>query len=155
MVISIIYLFILRLIKINIGHTHADNMVELGYLLRPEELQTQSFIKERSSIKSLITRSRYLEPEEALHMLGDLMSYSTSKLLVTPSSAIPVPQNALYFSGGFTTQNYHDDNIDTIQVEIPRSLRFDVENRTHFVNTLSLSLIKMLDNHYLTPPSKL
>jgi hypothetical protein len=134
----------------NIGHTHADNMVELGYLLRPEELHVENTIKDKSSIQSLVNR---LGPKEAIQLLGDLMTNS-SLLVVTPSSKTPVPQNTFYFSGGFTTQNYKD-NIDVIQVEIPKDMRYDQNNRTEFINTLGYSLIKLLDKHYLHQSSKL
>lgn len=138
-----------------LGHTHVDNMIELGYLLRPEELELEEvndIIREKSSIKSLVKRT-FMEPQETIHLLGDLVM-ANSQFFVTPSSYIPVSHNPLYFSGGFTTQNYNN-KVDVIQVEIPKTIRHDVNNRTHFINTFSSALIKLLDEHYLGMSSKL
>ncbi|RCI04523.1 hypothetical protein CU098_011130 [Rhizopus stolonifer] len=94
------------------GHTHSNEMVELGYLLETNDLtlnipHLDQLILQKSSIGSLVKRYQDTkQPHQLLYLLGDMLtSYSENKITVVPSTYNPKPQNDMdYFSGGYTTQ---------------------------------------------------
>ncbi|KAK4509933.1 54S ribosomal protein L4 mitochondrial [Mucor velutinosus] len=140
------------------GHTHSSGMIELGYLLSPDELRSDKArldqaILEKSSIQSLAKRHvKTKAPHRLLGLFGDsIMKSSNNQISVLPSSTIPSPHDGDYFMGGFTTQHYHNywNGLDVVQVEIPKHLRWNKENRQHVIRAISLAIIKMLDQYYL------
>lgn len=140
------------------GHTHPSGMIELGYLLSPDELRSDAArldqaILEKSSIQSLA--KRHLEnkaPHRFLGLFGDsIMKSSRNQISVLPSSTLTSPDDKDYFMGGFTTQHYHNywNGLDVIQVEIPKHLRWNDKNRQHVIRAISLAIIHMLDHYYI------
>lgn len=133
-------------------------MIELGYLLSPEELQLHNVeldqvILEKSSIQSLARRYlRNKAPHRLLNLFGDsIMLKSKNHISALPSTRIPNPVDNSYFMGGFTTQYYHNywDRLDVIQVEIPKHLRLNEKNRSHVIKLISWAIINTLDQYYI------
>ncbi|KAI8643154.1 hypothetical protein BD408DRAFT_465095 [Parasitella parasitica] len=141
------------------GHTHSNGVIELGYLLSRDELQSSSAqlhqaVLEKSSIQPFAKRHcKTTTSQPPLYYFGDSIVASSSKnrIAASPSSHLPIPLDANYFIGGFTTQRYHNywNGLDVIQVEIPKHLRLDEKNRRHVIKVLSLSIISMLDQYYV------
>ena len=48
------------------------------------------------------------------------------------------------WKGGYTVSNY--DNINSIQLEIDKKYRFDIENRKQVIKDLSSMIIKLINN---------
>jgi hypothetical protein len=145
-----------------IGHTHAHGMVELGYLLEPADLKSNpnildKIILEKSSIQSLAGRhAHHTKPHHLMRkVFGDSIS-GHSNISVVPSSMDPEPDNVSYFSGGYTTQNYHykadknDKGLDVIQIEIPKEFRHIEESRRYLVKSMVLTVISILDTYYIS-----
>jgi hypothetical protein len=137
-------------------------MIELGYLLETSDLessvdQLNQAILQSSSIKSLARRSEdhhqqqhKKNPDELLRYFGDsIANESSNQFTVTPSSSYPIPNGDMrYFSGGYTTQHYHN-SLDVIQVELPKDLRLNEKNRNHLIQVLVGAIVIFLDEHYL------
>lgn len=148
-----------------VGHTHPHGMIELGYLLQPDDLNSspekldQALLK-LSSIKSLIQREvhRTRPSQILLQTFGDSISAHGS-VNVVPSSSNPVVVEDFYFKGGYTTKQYSEVNgargLDAIQIEIPKEFRFQKESRQNIINILVQGIIVILDHHYYKINSKL
>lgn len=138
-------------------------MIELGYLLERPELESTAdqlnlMVLQCSSIKSLAKRSvdsQQLKknPAELLRYFGDLIiTESGDQFKVTPSSRYPIPdENTRYFSGGYTTQQYHsrENRFEVIQIELPKDLRLNEKNRAHLIQVLVGAIVNFLDEYYL------
>ncbi|KAJ2959098.1 hypothetical protein NQZ79_g5389 [Umbelopsis isabellina] len=142
------------------GHGHPENWIELGYLLdnftlkfSDEDLNERNIVSS-SSIRSLSQRypdiafSSFLRGNSSI---GNRLSVK-HRLKTTPSRLLPYPhRNQKYFFGGYCTQTYGSKNgggIDAIQIELPKTLRFQKAGRESVIAALSESLTWMLCMFY-------
>lgn len=142
-----------------LGHTHPHGMIELGYLLQSDDLNSSpekldEALLKSSSIKSLVQRQAHrTRPSKILlEAVGDSISMHGS-VNVLPSSLNPEVMEEFYFKGGYTTKRYSEVNgakgMDAIQIEIPKEFRYQQENRQHIINILVQGIIIILDRHYV------
>lgn len=143
------------------GHGKPLQRIELGYTLSGSELRLpdsvlndSSFIKE-SSIRRLsgdnIQNHSHSDLLRGQDSYGTLMS--NKGFAAVPSLAIPFPlSNEPYFSGGYSTQRHGSrdslDEIDAIQLELNRDIRFSDSIRPILVQSLSETVIEYYDLHY-------
>ncbi|KAI8972460.1 hypothetical protein BDB01DRAFT_839313 [Pilobolus umbonatus] len=129
------------------GQTHTHEQVELGYLLEHAQLTSDELehtILNASSIQSLAKRTSH--PISLLMSFGDsLLSHS---IPATPSTVYPVPDEIDYFSGGYTTCHY-SNQLDIIQIEIPKHLRFDDQGQKSIIDAIVYATTKLIDHYYL------
>jgi hypothetical protein len=146
--------------RLSLGHGHPENWIELGYLLdnytlelSKEELDRGSD-KFRTSIRTLSKRypdipfSSFLRGHSSL---GSRLAL-THNLTSTPSQEHPHPhREQKYFAGGYCTQTYgsrNGGNIDAVQIELPKILRFQKSGRDNVGIALSESLVWFLQAFY-------
>lgn len=142
------------------GHGHDNQRIELGYLLQSDELsKSESSLNAlsligSSSIKNLIfnnlqklDHASILRGNSSLGQILEVLGFPT-----VPSKEDPFPlSHEPYFSGGFNTQIYgsrDSGQIDAIQVECNRDIRFETDERVKFAKGFSLSLNEYLKVHY-------
>jgi hypothetical protein len=144
----------------DVGHGHPENWIELGYLLDTYTLKLSDDeldhgnAKFEASIRSLSKRYPAISFSSLLRgnsSFGSRLT-STHHLKSTPSKEEPNPsRNQKYFSGGYCTQAYGSKdggNIDAIQIELPKPLRFSASGREIVTTALSESLAWMLQTFY-------
>lgn len=143
-----------------IGHGHPENWIELGYLLDnytlelTDEQLNRGVAINRTSIQSLLKRypdmtfSSFLRGDTSL---GSRLAFK-HHLISTPSKEQPHPHRSQkYFAGGYCTQTYGSRNggdMDAIQIELPKTLRFPKSGRENVVMALSESLVWMVQTFY-------
>ncbi|CAD5125005.1 DgyrCDS13245 [Dimorphilus gyrociliatus] len=134
------------------GQSHAELWIELGYLFSREMLNTNDTNPETSSIFSLskrfknVTFENLLRGSESYGKLLDDLSYKT-----VPSPSYWSPGNGRYFRGGYITQTYGSRNegeIDAIQIESPRNLRFTPALRNKYGKDLGTITAQFMDKYY-------
>ncbi|ELU12177.1 hypothetical protein CAPTEDRAFT_21517 [Capitella teleta] len=109
------------------GHTHSENLVELGYTVSKEDLNSQNFIPEHSSILNLIKSNVNEDPTDILSgalSFGGILSEEGYPCVPSPWN--PTPGLGDYYSGGYNTDRHgskHGGVIDGIQVESPKCVR--------------------------------
>ncbi|KAI9253144.1 hypothetical protein BY458DRAFT_347241 [Sporodiniella umbellata] len=146
-------------IHVCIGHTHKHGMIELGYLLEPDDIKQSSpsslseLVLQKSSIQSLAQRCQTVTVyQQVLHLFGDRIS--ELNVPAVPSTTND-PDDFLYFHGAYTTQTYHfhskKDNkgMDAVQIEIPQKFRLNSEGREQAAQAISKAVIFLLDNYYM------
>ncbi|ORY01098.1 hypothetical protein K493DRAFT_98039 [Basidiobolus meristosporus CBS 931.73] len=121
------------------GQRHPENWIELGYLLGKDQLQLPddrlNMYGGSFSLSRLLNNSLHFQIADLLRhnnsfggLLGSL-GYKT-----VPSPQYPSPNNGSYYRGGYSTDRYwRIGGLDTIQVELPASIRFHSGNRVQFV----------------------
>ncbi|KAI7852332.1 hypothetical protein BDC45DRAFT_193319 [Circinella umbellata] len=156
------------------GHQRHD-FVMLGYLLEKDELinlqnnadGTDQAVLKKSSIQALAARISIPErPSDLLHgegSFGQLMEFAAAENITNVVKTIPSPnrpaptKDEFYFSGGYTTETYHDSNnnkgnqgggFDTIQIELPQRLRFTPGQRQIAAKAIADAAIYWLDHYY-------
>ena len=135
------------------GHTHKENWVELGYLLRGS-LLVDALSNAVTSIHSLQDRNcdktdtacrwDFINGERSL---GNFLDASGVHVRVVPSPETTDPQGGNYFSGGYTTKIYSSmsGRIDVIQIGIPSSIRF--AERDAFSVQLANAVVNFMNEH--------
>ena len=111
------------------GQSHPENWIELGYLLSSNDLEKELNVTQKSSLHSLVASSgATLETlVRGPTSLGSLMT-NKFNMRVVPSSYIPSPQTNNYYSGGYISRRYTSKEflkyrINSIQIELPYSMR--------------------------------
>ena len=145
------------------GQTHTENWVELGYLISGRNLMKYGKSYGASSIDALQDRTcgddvtcwwSMIRGDWSLgHFLCDSLQETSafSAVRVVPSPQTPHPDGGSYFSGGHNTRTYGSiscGNIDAIQIEIPRSIRFG--EKEQFAEILSQILVSFMNFHQYT-----
>ena len=143
------------------GHSHTIQRIELGYLLSSTELNlydsmlnTTTYINE-SSIRTLVGDNiqsiSHSELLRGLNSFGTLLDDNGFPSVPSLSNPFPEPYEE-YFAGGYNTQRYSSRNdgveIDAIQVELNRDIRFDPTTREMLINALTTSANQYIDLHY-------
>jgi hypothetical protein len=113
------------------GHSHAEDWIELGYLINRNQLNKKNLDHQnlKTSINCLISKSIFGIDEllRGNRSLGGLLA-NKFNLKVVPSPQYLHPLNNNYFSGGYITEvhgsfeNSHHP-FNSIQIEVPFSLR--------------------------------
>ena len=142
------------------GHAHANERIELGYLLSKAELQkteqelnTPEIVME-SSIQALVNSNlQSLTHAELLrgpNSFGTLMDQKGFPSVPSSSDIYPLDTES-YFTGGFNTRrhgSFSGGTIDAIQLEFNQSIRLDSTTRAILVDSLVNSIIEYIDLHY-------
>ena len=144
------------------GHAHDEQRLELGYLLRSEDLRKQDSTLNKpetiakSSIQTLVknnlpgsSHAQLLRGEQSL---GTLLG--NRGVRAVPSNREPFPETGQpYFSGGYNTRRHgslEGGTIDAIQVECHQGVRFNRFNRERFAENLTNAINEFIDIHYDT-----
>lgn len=143
------------------GHRHAEPNVELGYLLRSNDLRLSDAqlssdpdLLARCSIRGLVKRTGkpLAELVRGPASLGTLLEIQGQRSL--PSTVRPHPsEGAEYFSGVFIIAAHGSRNdegpVSAIQIECPwEGVRDTAENRRQFAERLALALAEFLPAHF-------
>ncbi len=143
------------------GHGHAEQRLELGYLLTKSELQLpDASLNLGSQVAGSSIRRLALQNVTGTDHAGLLRGeYSLGTLLsdlgypAVPSAADPFPDGAdLYFNGGYNTARHGSQSgglVDAIQIECNRTgIRDSLPNLLRFADSLSVALLNYLERHY-------
>ena len=142
------------------GHRHIDQRVELGYLIKGEqlkatdtELNADAALIASTSIRDLDKRSpqSFAELVRGLQSLGGLLEARGFRSLPSTTKSNPALM-AGYFSGAYdiTAHGSRDGGtVSAIQVECPwNNLRDKPENQRRFAKTLAESLGVYFEVHF-------
>ena len=131
------------------GQKHKRGIMEIGYMVRKDELRESDFGNSQQSISSLVKRKN-AKIEDFLFGSQSLGAYFNSAGYdAVPSPDVKAPRSKdAYFRGGYSIDrhgSYRSGNVDGIQLEFPQQLRMDREKRKN----LSKDLAKILAKFYL------
>ena len=140
------------------SHGHALKRIEIGYLLKPDEIRLNDAelnqpksVREHSSIRELshLTPSSFAELLRGPQSLGGLLE-------ARGIPAIPSPQQKLnaedpYFNGAYDVLAHGSRDrpqLDGAQLEVPQPLRDTPEHRTKTAEALADALDVFFKQHY-------
>lgn len=119
------------------AHTTAGGAwIEIGYTIIKKRLNNGKFWRTLSSVNNLGRKLCNSESNTNNPCFKDLIRgtkkslghfMNLAELRAVPSPNDPYPEDEAYYSGGFTVKEYgskHGGNIDAIQLEFPRPLRY-------------------------------
>lgn len=142
------------------GHRHLDQSVELGYLIKGEqlkvsdaELNADSVLIASTSIRELDKRSpqSFAELVRGPQSLGGLLEFRGFRSLPSPTKASP-GLLAGYFSGAYDVTAHGSrerGTVSAIQVECPwNNVRDRPENQRRFARALAESLGVYFEVHF-------
>jgi len=131
------------------GHTHKEELLELGYLIGNHDLASGNLDLEKSSIRALASCSSF-SYEDLIYGVASLGNMIQEEEIETvPSLKHPSAVGAC-FTGGHTVRTHGSSlggNLDAIQVEIHRKYR-SAEGSAILVPLLAKSVKQYLDLHY-------
>ena len=142
------------------GHNHPEKMIELGYFLSLNCLNTNHVIESRNKNCSL---SRLAETsnhslEELIRgkvSFGNILETNLSdKVNVLPSLKHRFPLNHNYYSGGYIIQKYgskcvynqRKPSISAIQIELPQFIRLEA-NYLNYTTAIAYSIYEFYNIH--------
>lgn len=130
------------------GHGHANQRLELGYLLTDDELRNPATIlPAKTSIAALIASSK--NTAEALltgkNAFGTIIA--SKGIPAVPSMQDKAPTSTeSYFDGGYNTKRYTSTtsypNVFGWQIESNKEVRFSATQRSVFAKALAQSIIE-------------
>jgi hypothetical protein len=130
------------------GHGHANQRLELGYLLTDDELRNPAtIIPSKTSIASLIASTKNTA-EDLLTGKNAFGSIIASKgFAAIPSIQDKAPlANELYFDGGYNTKRYTSTstypNVFGWQIESNKDVRFTAAKRSAFAKALAAAIME-------------
>ncbi|XP_063794402.1 uncharacterized protein LOC134949624 [Pseudophryne corroboree] len=132
------------------GQAHAEQWIELGYLISKANLDSGKFSASDSSINALSRRRRDTTFENLLRgsqSLGKLIEEQNSSYVCVPSPSNPGPNGGNYFTGGYIVGTHGSKvsgEVDAIQIELPRWIRESAE-RPNFAAVLAKALLKFYE----------
>ena len=136
------------------GQSHPEKMIELGYCLSSDQLNSIS-PPELSSIRSLNNHCQH-SFENVLRGQQSLGARLSEEGFTTiPSPAHPAPGTAKYYSGGYTIQQWGSQlsgSIDAIQLELPFHIR---ENYKRDGVVIASVLADFITDFYIMNTNKL
>ncbi len=139
------------------GHGHSIQRLELGYLLRSDDLnQSDSELDDAGLASSSSIRNLSEEVEVSLsellrgeYSLGEIMEREGYPSV--PSASDPGPGDNPFFSGGYSTVHHGSRDggtIDGVQLEANfDDVRDTEENRQEFAESFSRGLIQFLNRY--------
>jgi len=137
------------------GQAHKKNETEIGYLIKPADLNSGKYTKGKLSIKALVSRNKetaelkdFICGNRSLGALFDQTEYQS-----VPSPKKPSPGKDKYFNGGYITSTYGSWDgglVDAIQLEIQGEVRTGGgwPLREHFSIKLAHILVKFFSRNY-------
>ncbi|MBE0667482.1 MAG: hypothetical protein IH593_07375, partial [Bacteroidales bacterium] len=142
------------------GHGHANQRLELGYLLKgdqlsyPEAVLNTSASISLSSIRNLVgTNVNGFTHSELLHgifSLGTMFASVGYPAVPGIDEPFPYPEEP-YFRGGYNTERHgslNEGTIDAIQIECNQDVRFEETARNSFGETAAKIFLDYLIKHY-------
>ncbi|RUS27178.1 hypothetical protein BC938DRAFT_483623 [Jimgerdemannia flammicorona] len=138
------------------GHGHPENLLELGYgltaatlSLSNHDLDADPTIAMNSTISTLSHRHPHLAFSSLLRGPHSLAAHLELPSIPSPNFSSPT-KNQTYFRGGYSVRRYGGKGrgIDAVQVEIPRALRWEKEERRKMVEDLVAGIGWMLGKYY-------
>jgi hypothetical protein len=141
------------------GHNHPIKRIEIGYLLRNDDLTQPDSVLEnieymnRSSIKNLakassLTFSQLVRGSKSLGKYFEDHGYQAVPSLLHPDASLDP-----YFSGGYSILEHgsiDSGSIDGVQIEVSFSgVRDNDANRMAFAGAYAAVLERYLSEHYL------
>lgn len=131
------------------GQTHPEEWVELGYLITKGALNQDSYNKEKCSMRSLCTTSKF--PLKDL-ICGDcsLGHFLQSEGVNTIPSPVNPKTNGNYFSGAyniFEHGSFNTGSVDAVQIETPRKYR-NKDAAPAYVKALARAIVNFINLHY-------
>jgi len=135
------------------GQAHKKNETEIGYLIKPKDLNLGNYTNSKLSIKGLVTRKK-VSVEEYIwgcRSLGALFEDAGYKAVPSPNKTSPGQDK--YFNGGYITSTHGSwlgGLVDAIQLEIPGEIRNDGGKslRKHFSSNLARILATFFSQNY-------
>jgi len=135
------------------GQVHKKNSTEIGYLIKPQDLNLGNYTNSNLSIKALVTRKK-APVEEYIwgsRSLGALFEDAGYKAVPSPNKTSPGKDK--YFNGGYITSTHGSwlgGLVDAIQLEIPGEIRNDGGKslRKHFSSNLARILATFFSKNY-------
>lgn len=136
------------------GHRHAEMLVELGYLLRADQLRAlDPGMAQSSSLRHLV-KGKPASFEQLLRgpqSLGGLLEQRGFPSIPSPTHAAPVAEQE-YFNGGYNTTTHataYGPQISGLQIEAPfKGVREKPADRQRFAKALVASLKDWWQLHY-------
>lgn len=134
------------------GQAHPELWIELGYLFSKNMLNRNITKPEHSSLLALSKRVKNMKFEKILRgseSLGKLLQDKSYKTV--PSPTYPSPGIGRYYSGGYITKAHGSRNggdIDCIQIESPKNLRFESDLRQKYGKDLGEIVVKYMEKFY-------
>jgi len=137
------------------GQAHKKNTTEIGYLIKPADLNSGNYTKGKLSIKALVSRNNetaelkdFIRGNRSLGALFDETEYQA-----VPSPKKPSPGEDKYFNGGYITSTYGSWKgglVDAIQLEIQGEVRTGGGDplREHFSIKLAHILATFFSRNY-------
>lgn len=138
------------------GHGHTISRVEVGYLLKREQLNASDSyldgVGTSTSVRAIIEETG-VSTSEIIRGATSFGSYLyTGGYAAIPSASDPTPDTDPYFNGGYTTKihgSVSSGTISAIQLECYRvGLRDTDENRTAFAEEMAYIIEEYLSVHY-------
>ncbi|MEI6263860.1 MAG: hypothetical protein WCP74_02080 [Sphingobacteriia bacterium] len=130
------------------GHGHANQRLELGYLLTDDELRNPATIlPAKTSIASLIASTK-MSAEELLTGKNAFGTIIASKgIPAVPSMQDKAPTSTeSYFDGGYNTKRYTSTstypNVFGWQIESNKEVRFSATQRSVFAKALAAAVME-------------
>jgi len=135
------------------GQVHKKNSTEIGYLIKPKDLNLGNYTNSNLSIKALVTRKKVTVEEYiwGSRSLGALFEDAGYKAVPSPNKTSPGKDK--YFNGGYITSthgSWYGGLVDAIQLEIPGEIRNDGGKslRKHFSSNLARILATFFSKNY-------
>ena len=136
------------------GHAHKLPRTELGYLIHKNSLVRGEYSVKETSIRSLVQHwcgrnddSCFKDFITGNRSLGHFMSQEGLQAVPSPQNKTPAGET--YLNGGCTVVKYGSrdkGNIDAIQMELPKELRFGWGR--HSKNRLARAISKFFKLNY-------
>jgi len=141
------------------GHSHAENWIELGYLVSGKKLNKGDYNANETSIHKLHAKLLSSGHRVSIQQLisgpdsfGGLISATDGYSdVVVPSPKHPGPGTGQYFSGGYNVVRHGSRNggdIDGIQIESPLSRRMPAE-REKYAEVIGSAIVHFLRLYYI------
>lgn len=134
------------------GQSHPEKWIELGYIIRGNNLDSGNFTSDMSSIRNLAaTLQNRVEFDDLLRgpsSFGAMLE--TRGYKVVPSPKHPGPDGGKYYNGGYITRAYGSQEggqMDAIQIESPRVLRGE-DVSPAYAKDLAEVIVEFMRMHY-------
>jgi len=140
------------------GHNES-NYTNLGYNIGEQQQANDSIInsQQHSTVEGLASRNNVSIADivNGPDSLGELLLDQRSDWRVTPSETFPHPFDEVgsaYFQGDYVVDTYGSaeglwgNQVDSVQIEIPRWLRFNTAERDFFCEDLSDAITEWIQH---------
>jgi N-formylglutamate amidohydrolase len=130
------------------GHGHANQRLELGYLLTDDELRNPATIlPAKTSIASLITSTKNSAEDLLIgkNAFGTIIASKGFPAVPSMQDKAPIATES-YFDGGYNTKRYTStstyQNVFGWQIESNKEVRFTAAKRSAFAKALAAAIME-------------